>query len=181
MATIGVFVVVLFVTPLKEKVIDRLPFIGKAEQDSIEYRGRLSDTSWALVDQHPWFGDPFATLKMESLRQGQGIIDIVNGYLYTALFTGYVGLSLLCGVFALALLAGYRALRVFKVAGDGDGRATAAALVAAMVATTVYIATAGHGTTTLILCGLLASVGLAARRQATIPRATQHPLRAVSA
>lgn len=182
LAAVGAFVVVLFVTPLRQKVIDRLPFIGTAEQETIEYRERLSETSWAIVDQNPWFGDPFATLKMEALRQGQGIIDIVNGYLFTALFTGYVGLALLCSLFVLATLAGYRALRVFSKASDADGRATAAVLVACMVATAAYIATAGHGTTTFILCGLLSSAGLAALRPRTAPQAAaSRTLRAVSA
>lgn len=149
----GLLIVIAFVTPLKEKVIDRLPFIGKTAQDTVDYRQQLAETSWALVDQHPWFGDPFVTLRMESLRQGQGIIDIVNGYLYTALFTGYVGLALQCLLFVLGLLAAWRVLR--RTSLPSRERSLVAALGACLVATLLFIATAGHTAVTLIFCGLL--------------------------
>ena len=57
----------------------------------------------SLIKQNPFFGDAFVYLQMEQLRQGQGIIDIVNGYLYTALFNGLVGLGLIVSVLLVAL------------------------------------------------------------------------------
>ncbi len=41
---------------------------------------------------HPFFGDQFPWPEMEDLRQGEGIIDIVNTYLAVALSYGLIGL-----------------------------------------------------------------------------------------
>jgi O-antigen ligase len=55
---------------------------------------------------------------MQQLRQGQGIIDIVNTYLEVALASGLVGLSLFCGFFLVVLVELFAAMRR---AGDRDG------------------------------------------------------------
>src|SRR5205823_14929014 len=50
---------------------------------------------------------------MQQLRQGQGIIDIVNTYLWVALESGLVGLALFCGFFlwvGAGILRGMRSL-----------------------------------------------------------------------
>ena len=153
---VGAAVLLMYLTPLKESVLDRLPFIGTADQDTIEYRQRLAETSWLLIKQHPFFGDPFVYEQMESLRQGQGIIDIVNGYVYTALFTGFIGLSLLLGIFALPLAKGFKAFFRSR-RDDAEVGLVGAALLACLVGALLFIATAGYGTTTYILCGLLLS------------------------
>ena len=156
-AAIGFAIVaVMYLTPLKEAVLDRLPLIGSADQDTVEYRQLLAEVSWQLIKQNPFFGDPFAYLHMESLRQGQGIIDIVNGYIYTALFTGLVGLGLQVGVFLLPVWHGLKASFALRPV-DPDAGSMGAALVACMAGSLFFIATAGYGTTTYILCGLLLS------------------------
>ena len=144
----------LYVTPLKEAVLDRLPLIGSADQDTIEYRQKLAEVSWQLIEQNPFFGDPWAYLQMEALRQGQGIIDIVNGYLYTALFSGLVGLALQVGVLLVALAYGVKAV---LSAENEDARTMGTSLVACMLATLFFIAAAGFEMMTYILCGLLVS------------------------
>ena len=158
-----VLVAVMYATPLKESVLDRLPLIGTADQDTIEYRQELATVSWQLIKQNPFFGDPFVYLQMESLRQGQGIIDIVNGYLYTALFTGGVGLFLLVSVYLVSLARAYAAWARIRT-HDPDAGSTGAALLACLVATLVFVATAGFGPTTLILSALLASFSSALSR-----------------
>ena len=42
------------------------------------YRERLAERGWEIVIAHPFFGDQFPWPEMEDLRQGEGIIDIVN-------------------------------------------------------------------------------------------------------
>ena len=156
----AVILAVMYMTPLKESVLDRLPFIGSADQDTIEYREQLADGSWHLIKQNPFFGDPFVYLRMESLRQGQGIIDIVNGYLYTALFTGFVGLFLQVSVLLRLVVAGLGdvlAVRGERFRSRRPGRGAAGLLRRHAV----FIATAGFGTTTYILCGLLVSYAVA--------------------
>ena len=168
-ALCALLVAVMYATPLKEAVLDRLPFIGTADQDTVAYRQRLAEVSYELIRQNPVFGDPFVYLRMESLRQGQGIIDIVNGYLYAALFTGLVGLALLVSVFAMPAIRAARELLLSRrqaaesdTEGGADPGATesallGASLVATMLGTLFYIGTAGYGTTTYILAGLLMS------------------------
>jgi O-antigen ligase len=159
----------MYVTPLKEAVLDRLPILGSSDQDSVEYRQELATVSWQLIKQNPWFGDPWVYLQMESLRQGQGIIDIVNGYLYTALFSGIVGVMLQVGVLLTAL--GY-GIRTVLAADDEDTRLIGSALVACMLATLFFIGTAGYEMMTYILCGLLVSY-----RSTFAARTTEHWVR----
>ncbi len=147
---------VMYVTPLKESVIDRLPIIGNTDQDTVQYREQLYDVSMPLIRQNPLFGDPFVTRNMESMRQGQGIIDIVNGYLFTALFYGLVGLLLQMSGLLMALWkAGSVFFRVRSI--DSDAGMLGAALVAVFVASFFFIATAGFGPTIYVLAGLLLS------------------------
>ena len=66
----------------------------RADIASIEYRRELLDTSLALIKQSPWFGVPNYAAQMQSLVQGEGIIDIVNSYVAIMLDAGLVGLVL---------------------------------------------------------------------------------------
>lgn len=68
---------------------------GGSESDvsTIEYRRELLDTSLALIKQSPWLGVPNYAAQMQSLKQGQGIIDLVNAYLAVMLNAGVVGLA----------------------------------------------------------------------------------------
>jgi O-antigen ligase len=54
---------------------------------------------------HPLFGawDFLQLPVMQQLKQGQGIIDVVNTYLGVALASGLVGLALFCGFFLAVL------------------------------------------------------------------------------
>jgi hypothetical protein len=154
LGTCGLLVVLAFFTPLKESVIERLPFIGSADQDTIQYRSQLAEVSWQLILQNPYFGDPFVYLRMESLRQGQGIIDIVSGYLMTALFNGFVGLFLLVSGFAIALIRGLQAMVRFR-SSDMEGARLGAMLLACLGATLVFISTANYETTIFVFSGCL--------------------------
>jgi len=96
-ATLGV----LLATPLAATVIDHLPFLGSVEAENITYRQRLIEVSLELIMQNPLFGsyDYIYSQSMQELRQGQGIIDIVNSYVAVALWSGLVGLALFVGIF----------------------------------------------------------------------------------
>jgi hypothetical protein len=77
------------VTPIGNRVLEMLPQSGKPAD---EYRHRLAERGWEIVMAHPFFGDQFPWPEMEDLRQGEGIIDIVNTYLAVALSYGLIGL-----------------------------------------------------------------------------------------
>lgn len=166
-----VVIAVMYVTPLRESVLAKLPIIGTADQDTIEYRQQLAEVSWTLVRQNPFFGDPFAASRMEELRQGQGIIDIVNGYIFTALFTGLVGLFLLLLVFADALWKAFQSWRSVRHVSLEDAT-LGATLIGMMMGSLFYIATAGYGTITYIVAAMLISYatvnGKATRLRSTV-------------
>jgi O-antigen ligase len=124
--------------PGGEKVINMLPFIGSTDKGSIDYRANLLNTSMIVIKRNPWFGSVnyLETPEMESLRQGQGIIDIVNTYIQVALQTGFVGLGLFISFFVLILLGIYRAMRSIRDRSSEErllGRALVATLLAILV------------------------------------------------
>jgi O-antigen ligase len=103
----------LLLSSVGEKVIDLLPFVGTVEVHNITYRERVLAISIEQILRHPWFGafDALSAPEMQDLRQGQGIIDIVNSYLGVGLQSGLVGMSLFCGFFAVVLFGVFRAMR----------------------------------------------------------------------
>jgi hypothetical protein len=96
------------ISPLGKKVANVIPYFGgTVDIGNIEYRDKLFARSWELIMAQPWFGDQQAFLKMESLRQGEGIIDLINGYVIILLSDGFVGLSLFLGFVLIASLRAY--------------------------------------------------------------------------
>ena len=97
-----VLIPVLLFTPWGAKIVALLPFVGDVDETSVEYRRQLFAVSWDILMQHPVFGSPsyLGNGAMEQMRQGEGIIDMVNSYLGIAMYSGFVGLALFAGVFA---------------------------------------------------------------------------------
>lgn len=85
----------LMLTPAGESIIKLLPFVGNVETGNIDYRKLLIEVSWMVVMEHPWFGSNTFMYEpiMQQLIQGQGIIDLVNHYVSTALASGFVGVA----------------------------------------------------------------------------------------
>jgi hypothetical protein len=167
-AIAGLTAVVLLVllSPLGDRLINYLPFVGTVDSGNVEYRQQLIDVAWPLILQNPMGGNPDVMTQLESLRQGQGIIDLINGYIAVALFTGFGGLALFAGLLSLAALRALAAWFRLRRA-DPDAAHVAAALAAAMLATMFFIFTAGYGPTTYVLAGLCASCWHVARRAST--------------
>jgi len=156
----------VLVSPLGSRVIDNLPFVGTVDVQNVVYREQLAATSWMLIKKNPFFGDPFVLLQMESLRQGEGIIDLVNAYATVALFYGLVGLALYVGVFAVSIWKANSALLACR-RSDPDLSLLGANLVACTLATLFFMATAGFAALQYVLAGML--VGYAAVATAPIP------------
>lgn len=70
---------------------------------NVIYRQQLLKTSVALIQQSPWFGVPNYLDYMADLKQGDGIVDLVNTYLIVALNVGVVGLVLFIVPFLVTL------------------------------------------------------------------------------
>lgn len=79
---------------------------------SINYRAELIRTSVIQIQDRPFFGSSsfMDSPRFAHLRQGEGIIDLVNGYLQVVLFFGIVGLGAFVGAHIIALRSGLRAL-----------------------------------------------------------------------
>jgi len=137
----GAALIALLVSPWGAKVISYLPFIGTVETGNVEYRARLFDVSMIVFKQNWLLGD-FHYLKnpiMEQMRQGAGIIDMVNTYLQIALPFGTIGLLLFVGVFVLAMKNVKRVHSQRK--DDAEIERLGRALIAAMVGLLVTIGT----------------------------------------
>jgi O-antigen ligase len=109
----AIFLPVLLALPVGETIINHLPFIGSVDEENITYRQRLLEVAIQVISQNPLFGaiDASYLERMEELRQGQGIIDIVNTYVGVALSNGLVGLSLFSGFFIVVAFGIFKGMR----------------------------------------------------------------------
>ncbi len=158
------FAAALMLTPLGDKVIATIPFFG-GTVDSVNflYRRYLMAEAWQLIQQHPWLGDPFAYNKLQDMRQGQGIIDLVNTYAQVALFYGLIGLALFAGFILAPLARTYRVARSYAQSSP-DLAALGAALVACIVGTLVMLANCSFIFTYSKLYFVLGGLGVAYAR-----------------
>ncbi len=98
-----------------------LPFIGTGEgTETIAYREALIYNSIEVISRNWLFGLPDfkLTAEMEEMRQGQGIIDVVNSYIKIGMSHGLLGLSLFVGVFLSLLFNIRKAMRFARPLGD---------------------------------------------------------------
>jgi O-antigen ligase len=142
-ATIGALLVAwgISFTAVGERILNSLPFIGApAESESAVYRQRLAVRAWQLFQEHPLFGDQLVVQKMEDLRQGEGIIDLVNTYAQVALFYGIVGLALFITPVLVAFFGAVRQAKRLQ-SQDPDFSSLGNTLAACEFGTLVFIAT----------------------------------------
>jgi O-antigen ligase len=141
----GVLALVFVLSPLGEVIVEFLPFVGSVDAQNVSYRQRLFEISMIVLWDNPVFGS-FAYMfnpLMEQLRQGQGIIDMVNTYLAIALSYGLVGLALFVAPFAYTWVTCWVAQRR-AAAHDPDAVAVGRALLAALAGVAVTIATVSN-------------------------------------
>jgi hypothetical protein len=140
-------------------VLDHVPFIGKQDSQNVDYRTRLFSVSLEVIAQRPLLGD-FHFMKnprLETMRNGEGIIDIVNSYLEIALRQGLLSLAAFVGVFAWCAWKIRWAMRRIPDQ-DGEthvlGRALLATLVGVLVTITTVSSVMAVGVLTILLAGL---------------------------
>jgi O-antigen ligase len=98
-----VLLTALVMSPWGESFVNLLPFIGNDPDGAVGYRQRLAEVSWNLILSNPVFGSVDYRAQMESMRNGEGIIDIVNAYAGIGLNSGFTGLLLFLGFFGAVL------------------------------------------------------------------------------
>ena len=156
---------VVMISPWGDKLVDNLPFVGNIGNETVEYRMRLVETSWQIILQNPIFGSRNFLAYMEDLRQGQGIIDLVNAYATIALGYGLVGLGLFTGFFGIIVARCFKAVRQIS-ALDPDFALTGGALVAILVSTLVMLFTVNLYMSIGALAWALAGMGVTYQRLA---------------
>jgi O-antigen ligase len=158
----GLALVVVTQVPALKGFADMLPFIGNVDSENVEYRRRLLEISMSLIAQSPWLGFPGHLSYMEELRQGQGIIDIVNSYIGIALNTGLVGLACFAGSY-LSMLAKLFAVRRLPNTA-GEGRLVANHLIATTLAVLFIIVTTSSISVIPQVLSMLLGLGVACWR-----------------
>lgn len=156
---LGVLVVgVLMMTPLSERIIALLPFVGEVDDFNVTYRQRLFNASLAVIAYNPWLGsmDFLSAPEMQEMIQGEGIIDVVNSYLGVALAYGGVGLALFCGVFAAGI--GRVLFGLARLPAGHEAHDLGRGLLAALVGVLVTIATVSSINNIPIVYWLLAGL-----------------------
>jgi O-antigen ligase len=118
-----------------DRILEMLPVTG---QPADPYRYRLAERGWELVLAHPFFGDQFPWPEMEDLRQGEGIIDLVNTYLGVALNYGLIGLFCFLSFILLGMTTVYARTREL-IQSDLDLALFGISLIACIVGTLVMI------------------------------------------
>ena len=104
-----VVIAVTLASPIGDPIMKTLPFMGgKVATGSLDYREVVLARSWDLIEAHPFFGDQLAFAHLQDLRQGQGIIDLVNTYVGVTVFHGLIGLMIFLGFFLSGLLKSIR-------------------------------------------------------------------------
>lgn len=150
------------ILPGGERVINLLPFIGNTETENIDYREQLITNSIIVIKRNIWFGSVnyFEAPEMEAMRQGEGIIDVVNSYIGITLTRGLVGLGLFVSFFAMTLLGIYRAMRLVPDK-DSEEYLLGRVLLATLLAILVIIFTVSSITVIPIVYWSVAALGVA--------------------
>jgi O-antigen ligase len=149
------------ILPGGERAINLLPFIGTTEKFNVDYREKLITNAMIVIARNPWFGSTnfVETPEMEEMRQGQGIIDIVNSYLAITLGTGWVGVSLFVSFFVLTLWGVFRSMR-FIPDRDSEEYLLGRVLLAIQLSIMVIIFTVSSITVIPIVYWAIAGVGV---------------------
>ena len=139
---------IIAVLPGGQKFIDLIPFVGNTEKANITYREQLFENSMIVIKRNPFFGSSnyLESPEMLKMKQGGGIIDIVNTYLRVTLESGYVGVALFIGIFVAVIWGVRKNMKLIKDKKNQLhilGRCLVAVLFGIMitVATTSSIAT----------------------------------------
>jgi O-antigen ligase len=163
----------LAVVPGGQKVLDLLPFIGTVEVENITYRQQLIDNAVIVIQRNPWLGsfDYRSTPEMQSLIQGQGIIDIVNTYIGVALSVGLIGLALFVMFFVCVLHGIRKGMRSFPNK-ENEARRLGRALLATLAGILITIVTVSSITVIPVVYWSVAGLGVAYAQMARRLRQT---------
>ncbi|WP_324375323.1 O-antigen ligase family protein [Sphingomonas sp.] len=135
---------------------------GNASRGSTDYRVRLFARGMEEIHKHPMLGTTMkkALDNLEDMRQGQHIIDLVNGYISYGLTLGYMGIIGLAGVFVTMCLAMLAARPRFNTNPIGRNAGALVFSVALFMIPVIAFTSFGGETSTYfyIICALGSAV-----------------------
>lgn len=155
---------------------------GSGTNETTDYRVQLLRRGMEEIHKHPILGQNLkaALDNLEDLRQGEGIIDLVNGYISYGLTLGYMGIAGLLAVFlslCLAMFVARRQLR--RNPALLEPAACVFAVAALSILNSFFTAFGGVGSTTFYEICALGSALWAMRKLAPAQQdATGQPVRA---
>jgi O-antigen ligase len=168
---LGLLFGVLALTGNTEAIVQFLPFVGNIDDFNVSYRQQLFDRSIQVVLENPFFGSNTYLSKMEDLRQGQGIIDLVNTYIIVALNTGLAGLTLFVSFFAWILFAVAKGARAGHT--DADTKELGKALFVTLAGVLIMIFSVSTVYHVPIYLWSIAALGVAYHRMCSQPAQQQ--------
>jgi O-antigen ligase len=132
----------LFWTQAGATLVDLLPFVGSVDAQNVMYRQRLLAAFLEVIGRSPLFGayDYILTPEVQQLRQGDGLIDVVNTYVGVGFSSGLVGLALFAAFFAAAAASVFGATAK-GIQSSGEPAALRQTLLATLVGILVMIFT----------------------------------------
>jgi len=133
----------VLVSPIGGRVIDNLPFVGTVEEGGVTYRQELLMLSLDLIQRNPIFGNPFFLTQMESLRQGQGIVDLLNTHTTVAMSYGLLGYVCFIGPFLIGMRNAYRLVRN-SASSDADLAMLGTTLIASTIGLLLIMSFGGY-------------------------------------
>jgi O-antigen ligase len=154
--------IILAASPFGSKLINYIPGFGNVDSGNVDYREKLIDVCLLVIAKNPILGDTkyLEDPLMEEMRQGQGIIDIVNAYLTVALSNGFVGLFLFLGMFISTLAMIYKAMKLVKGKSE-EYHLLGRCLLAIIVASMFMIGSSGNQLALKTINWCLLGIGIA--------------------
>ncbi len=113
------------------------------QHGTFTYRVELVQNAMPVINQNYWFGsdDFLESEDLERSRQGQGLIDIVNTYLFITLNFGVAGLILFSLVFLSSVWKVYLKMKQIKPNSNEENKAYGAVLLAMLISMMLVIVT----------------------------------------
>jgi O-antigen ligase len=129
--------------------------------ETIEYRKQLMKRGLEEFNKTPLTGDSFQNVlyRLHDLRQGEGIVDFVNTYLWIALLSGLAGLIPFIIAFLTRVINLWRLRARLRLAGFSS--APAAFVFASIVAPLTMLAFTSFGTRPAILIFIMLGLSTA--------------------
>jgi O-antigen ligase len=146
----------VMMSPLADRVIELLPFVGTVETQNVDYRQQLLEVGIMLIMREPWFGvSGFMNQLVSNELVIGGMVDVVNTYLGIGLAYGVFALACFVGVFLVIARRAYSGMQNV----DDETRAFGSGLLACLAGIGVTIFTTSSITVIPVIYWTMAGVG----------------------